>query len=148
MEAPRFNLERFPEKSAFDSKALLGKWTLLHFWATWCAPCREELPSLEVLSRHFKGRLPVLAVSVDEERADLSTFFGRQVPSFEVLHDKARQTANAYHASKFPETFLLSPDGHVRMRFVGQRDWADPAVLGYFDQLIARERSTTLAHSS
>lgn len=110
------------------SKKLLshfrGKVVLLHFWATWCPPCREELPGLLKLGRDLSkdGRLQVLAVSVDTNWDSVRDFFGGAVPP-EIVRDELGVATAAYDLSTLPDTYLLAADGSLRVRFSGARDW-------------------------
>lgn len=113
-----------------------GQWVLLNFWATWCHPCREEMPSLDRLSRHFKDRLLVVAISVDEHWDSVSQFFLQQPPPFVLAWDREKKLAHYLQTEKFPETFLVNPQGQVMARFVGPRDWSSDAAIKYFARLI------------
>jgi thiol-disulfide isomerase/thioredoxin len=119
---------------------LKGRWVLVNFWATWCAPCRDEMPSLEMLHRRFGDRLTMLAVSVDDDPAQVARFFGDTRPTFTVLWDKEKQFTRTYGTSKFPETYLIAPDGRVAAKFTGPRDWYNQGMVQYFDDVIAKRR--------
>ncbi|MES2503974.1 MAG: TlpA disulfide reductase family protein [Myxococcota bacterium] len=101
---------------------LKGKTVLLHFWATWCEPCRAEMPLLANLSKRVKD-LVILAVAVDSTKADVERFFGPQRPGFPVLLDLKHQVASLYGISQFPETLLIGPDGMIRALYIGPQDW-------------------------
>lgn len=100
------------------------KWTLVHFWATWCAPCRSEMPVLEVLQREMKDQLQIVAVSVDADTAAVDRFFGDDRPTFSVGYDAQQKVAQAFNVSRYPESFLVSPEQKVVAHFVGPRDWS------------------------
>jgi thiol-disulfide isomerase/thioredoxin len=117
-----------------------GQWVLVNFWATWCAPCRDEMPSLEMLHRRFGDRLVTLAVSIDDDPAQVARFFGNTRPSFTVLWDKEKQFTRAYGTSKYPETYLIAPDGRVAAKFTGPRDWYNQGMVQYFDDVLANRR--------
>lgn len=102
---------------------------LVHFWATWCPPCRREIPTLLALAEDgaFRDRIVVLAVSVDEDWPALTTFFDGRIPKQVVRAEDS--TAHArFGGTKLPDTFLISPEGRVRGRFEGARDWSQVAV--------------------
>ncbi|MDX8401481.1 MAG: TlpA disulfide reductase family protein, partial [Mariprofundaceae bacterium] len=91
-----------------------GEVVLLNFWATWCPPCREEMPSMAELYRKYAARgLRVLAVSVDRRDADLAGFVKEYGLPFEVLHDADNAVSRRYGVFKFPETFLIGRDGRI-----------------------------------
>ena len=102
---------------------LRGQPVLVSFWATWCPPCVEEMPSLEALARRLDGKATVLAISVDEDWAAIDKFFP-QGTALTVLLDPGRDVPSRYGTSKFPETFLIDKDGRVRHAFINKRDWS------------------------
>jgi thiol-disulfide isomerase/thioredoxin len=118
-----------------------GRWVLVNFWATWCAPCRDEMPSLEMLNRRFGDRVVMLAVSVDDDTAQVARFFGDTKPSFAVLWDKDKQFTRTYGTSKFPETYLVSPDGRIAAKFTGPRDWYNQGMVQYFADVVSKRRT-------
>ncbi len=113
------------------------KWVLLHFWATWCPPCREEMPSLEILHRELSDKMVVLTASVDENWEEVLRFFNGHLPQMLVAWDKDQKTAKAFEVGKYPETFLISPAGKIIVRFLGQRDWSSAEALEYLQQLMS-----------
>ena len=98
---------------------------LVHFWATWCAPCRLELPKLLQLER--EGRIRFLLVSTDESWAVVQHFFGQEVPASVVL-DTTGGARQAFGVSSLPDTYLLARGGRPVARFHGARDWSAEAV--------------------
>jgi thiol-disulfide isomerase/thioredoxin len=117
-----------------------GRWVFVNFWATWCAPCRDEMPSLEMLNRRFGKDIVMLAVSVDDDQAQVARFFGDEKPSFTVLWDQEKKFTNIYGTNKFPETYLISPDGRIAAKFTGPRDWFNQGTVQYFDDVLAGRR--------
>ncbi len=115
---------------------------ILNFWATWCPPCIEELPSLEYLHRQIKGpTMPILAtVSVDERGEDVWGLFETLSfkPSFLVLHDPDGEVARSFGATKFPETFWVKTNGFVLKRWAGPQDWLSADVLTQFRLLMGK----------
>jgi cytochrome c biogenesis protein CcmG, thiol:disulfide interchange protein DsbE len=102
---------------------LRGQPVLVSFWATWCPPCVEEMPSLEALARRLEGKATVLAISVDEDWATVDKFFPKGT-ALTVLLDPSREIPARYGTSKFPETFLVDREGRVRHAFINKRDWS------------------------
>lgn len=141
--APAVVLAPGADGEPVDIAKFRGQWVLLNFWATWCAPCRDEMPSLEMLNRRLtRDGKPVqmIAVSVDEDWAEVNRFFGATAPTFTVLWDRDKKTALSYGSRKFPETFLIDPEGRVAAKFTGPRDWYSQATVQYFDEVVAGKR--------
>jgi cytochrome c biogenesis protein CcmG/thiol:disulfide interchange protein DsbE len=141
--APPIQLPSGEGAAPVDVSSFRGKWVLVNFWATWCAPCRDEMPSMEMLNRRVQRDnqpLAIVAVSVDENWPEVNRFFGETRPTFTVLWDKDKKTSATYGTSKFPETFLIDPEGRVAAKFIGPRDWYNQATVQYFDDVIAGKR--------
>jgi peroxiredoxin len=124
-------------KSLADYK---GKVVVLNVWATWCEPCRVEMPSLEKLYGEFGPQgLSVVAVSVDDPGAEsrIRDFVKEYKLSFEILHDPARTTTANYQVTGFPETFVIARDGIIRKKVVGAADWSSEANRALIRELLA-----------
>jgi peroxiredoxin len=101
------------------------KVVLVHFWATWCPPCVEEIPTLERFSQQVLGTdIEVLAISVDESADALKTFLDKNKLHFPVLRDPGGKAAGSYGTTKFPETYVVGRDGMVRYKVIGPMDWS------------------------
>ncbi len=124
--APGWQLEDLAgEKVSLAS--LRGKVVLLNFWATWCPPCVEELPSMISLTRDPPaGDFAMVMASVDDTRKIVTEFLERTFPAAKelpILLDPNKKTALKYGTSKFPETYLIDRDGNIRYWFINKRDW-------------------------
>jgi thiol-disulfide isomerase/thioredoxin len=117
-----------------------GKWVFVNFWATWCAPCRDEMPSMEMLNRRFGKDLVMMAVSVDDDQAQIARFFGDEKPSFTVLWDREKKFTTVYGSRKFPESYLISPEGRIAAKFTGPRDWYNQGTVQYFHDVLGGKR--------
>ncbi|MEX2204714.1 MAG: TlpA disulfide reductase family protein [Myxococcota bacterium] len=109
--------------------SLRGQVVFVNFWATWCAPCREEAPSLERLYRTLHGEgFEILGISIDASAAAAAVeAFTREFElSFPIPRDTHKRVYGAYRVSGVPETFLVDRSGRVLERFVGPQDWDDP----------------------
>jgi peroxiredoxin len=138
VDAPQFSLLSLDghELTLSDYQ---GKYLLVNFWATWCGPCKVEMPSLELLYRKFKKRnFAMIAISND--------IFGEQVVkpyiqaqnfTFPVGLDPKLEISNRFGVISLPTTFLIDPRGKIIGVLNGAEDWMDPKTLLYFDQLLA-----------
>jgi cytochrome c biogenesis protein CcmG/thiol:disulfide interchange protein DsbE len=115
-----------------------GRLVVVNFWATWCAPCVEEMPSLERLHRALAGEgLVVLGISVDEDETALRRFVSAHGVTFPVLRDPGgRLAAGLYRATGYPETFVLDRAGFLRAQYVGPAEWSTPEALDHFRGLL------------
>jgi thiol-disulfide isomerase/thioredoxin len=114
-----------------DLKRLRGSTVLVNFWATWCEPCREEMPSFVALARRAPaGSLRVLAVNVAESRARVAQFLAAHPLDLTVLLDAHGEAAKAWQVAVYPSSFVVAPDGKVRRYVAGALDWNDPAIAG------------------
>jgi len=106
-----------------------GKVVLLNFWATWCPPCRREMPSMVTLHQKLKDHgLKIVAISVDKNFDDLTGFVREYSIPFEVLHDGTGEIAHRYGVFRYPESFLIDRVGRVRYHLIGAVEWTDPQV--------------------
>jgi thiol-disulfide isomerase/thioredoxin len=119
-EAPDFTLKDATGRS-YSLQSLRGKPVLLNFWATWCAPCVEEMPSLENLAGRVGDRLNIVTVSVDEDWETVKKFFPRGT-ALSVLLDSSKEVPKKYGTEKFPETFLIDSAGRLQQLFY-QAKW-------------------------
>ncbi len=144
-QAPAFQAKEL-DSSAYKSLAdYKGKVVLLNVWATWCPPCRAEMPSIEKLYRQYGPRgLNVVAVSVDDAVSeDAIRAFARDLGlTFQILHDPAGKIEQTYQTTGYPETFVIGKDGVIRKKWIGAADWNDQGNRALIAQLlgIAPER--------
>jgi thiol-disulfide isomerase/thioredoxin len=107
---------------------------LVHFWATWCEPCRTELPGLLALGRDLRSQgIDVVAVAVDDDWADVRTFFDGDVPP-EVIVASDPGVHKRFGVSTLPDSYVVARDGTLAERFHGARDWRTTAAR---DHLLA-----------
>ena len=124
------------EKTLADYK---GRVILLNVWATWCEPCRVEMPSIERLYREFGPRgLAVVSVSVDDPGSEerIRDFAKEYGITFEVLHDPAQRTKTNYQVTGFPETFIIGREGTIRKKYIGAADWSSEANRALIRELL------------
>lgn len=126
-----------PAKTLADYK---GDVVLLNIWATWCAPCRAEMPSIETLHHEFGPRgLKIVAVSVDDPGQQKAVRdFARELGlTFEILHDPTHDIQKVYQTTGVPETFVLGRDGVIRKKIIGATDWSSQGTRALIAQLLA-----------
>src|SRR4029079_17775076 len=112
-----------------------GHPVLLNFWATWCPPCVDEVPSLEDLAQRLKGTdMRMLAVSVDDEWDQIRRFFAKG-SDIGVLLDKSHDIPKKFGTEKFPETFMIDSAGRLRYYFINKRDWSRPEAVACLESL-------------
>jgi peroxiredoxin len=110
---------------------LRGRVVMVHFWATWCPPCVEEMPTIEKLYRSLPSKdFAILAISVDEGgAAQVAAFLNKNRLSLPVVLDPDHAVASSYGTFKFPETYILDRNGIVKFKVIGPRDWNDAATV-------------------
>ncbi|MBI3148993.1 MAG: TlpA family protein disulfide reductase [Betaproteobacteria bacterium] len=118
--------------------AYRGKVVLLNFWATWCPPCRKEMPAMERLHRAYRERgLVVLAVSQDEAPLeDVRRFAASMELTFPVWHDRAREAAQHISVPGVPTSYLIAADGQLAYRVLGEYDWSGKEAIGVIELLL------------
>jgi peroxiredoxin len=113
-----------------------GKVVLVNFWATWCGPCREEMPSMEALRESLQGRpFAVLAVNVGEGARTARAFAQTMSLQFPLLLDQDTKTTKAWGARILPASFVVGPDGKIRYSYLGAIDWTDAGVRSAIEGL-------------
>lgn len=119
--------------------SLRGKVVLVNFWATWCPPCREEIPSMDHLYQLLKDEdVVLLAINIEADGPQTVPKFMQKVPfSFPVLFDVDGAVRARFGVSKYPETFIVDSEGVVRERVVGAIDWNQPQMITYLRSLRA-----------
>ena len=120
-----------------------GKLVLLNIWATWCPPCRDEMPSMEKLYNRFKGEnFEILAVSIDSTGQKAVAPFMRELNlTFPALLDPKGKIKDLYGITGVPESFIIDKEGILVRKIIGPLDWATPEVFGFFQSLIQRSGS-------
>lgn len=114
-----------------------GRLLVLNFWATWCPPCVEELPSLDRFQKELAASgVVVLAVSVDRDAAAYRRFLDRVRVSFLTARDPEARLSSRYGTFKYPETYLIDRRGRVREKIIGPAEWTDPALLSRVKALL------------
>lgn len=135
--APNFTLKNLDGKE-INLNQFRGKHVLINFWATWCGPCKIEMPSLEALYERFKDRnFVLLAISNDMFGANIvKPFVKAHNINFPVLLDQRLKVSNAFGVVSLPTTFMIDPQGKIIGALFGAEDWATPSNILYFENLL------------
>jgi cytochrome c biogenesis protein CcmG/thiol:disulfide interchange protein DsbE len=133
--APEFVLN--DGQTSVDLAKLRGHVVVLNFWATWCAPCVQELPSLELMQRELP-QVQVLAVSTDTDAATYSRFLTRYHVTLMSVRDDENRSNALYGTFRYPETYVIDKAGIVRRKFIGPQDWTSPEIVDYLSKLEAQ----------
>jgi cytochrome c biogenesis protein CcmG, thiol:disulfide interchange protein DsbE len=132
--APDFTVRDSEHTVALNQ--LRGQIVVLNFWATWCAPCVEEVPSLVEMQRRMKSKgVTVVAVSVDANENDYRQFVKEHTANLVTVRDPDQKTSNLYGTFKFPETYIIDRNGVTRRKFIGAVDWTEPEITDFLSKL-------------
>lgn len=114
-----------------------GRVLVLNFWASWCAPCVEETPSLDQFQRSLADSgVVVLAISVDRNEKLYNSFIQRFHPAYQTARDPDASIGDLYGTYKYPETYIIDRTGKVVQKMIGARNWTDPELLSYVKSLL------------
>ncbi len=115
---------------------LRGQIVVLNFWATWCPPCVEEMPSLVEMQRRMKAKgVTVVAVSIDEDEGEYRSFLKQHGVDLLTVRDPGQKTPALYGTRGWPETFIIDRNGVMRRKFIGAVDWTEPEITDFLSKL-------------
>ncbi len=115
-----------------------GKLLVLNFWATWCSPCIEEMPSLDQFQKAFaRDGVVVVGVSVDRSEQAYRNFLSRTRVAFETARDPDAKISAGYGTFKYPETYIINRDGKVVEKIIGPTNWTDEQMVSRVKALLA-----------
>jgi len=137
--APNFRLEDLKGRK-IELKNFRGKVIFLNFWATWCGPCKEEMPSIETLHQQFKEKdFVFLTISVDYEgKKPVKEFIEKQRYTFPVLLDPKCETLDLYKVKGIPTTILIDKNRKMIGKAIGPRNWKSPEAISLLNFLLER----------
>ena len=131
-----FNLNLL-DGSSVRLSDLKGKVIFLNFWATWCPPCRAEMPSMEVLHQRFKAQgLEMIAVNMRENRARVAGFMSDHKLTFPAALSPDGRIGNAYGIQYLPTTLIIDRNNEIIISFIGTKEWDTPEVITAFGLLL------------
>lgn len=132
--APDFTVEDSGRTVSLSQ--LRGQIVVLNFWATWCAPCVEEVPSLVEMQRRMKAKgVTVLAVSVDVDDNAYRQFLKDYKVNLLSVRDPNQKSNALYGTFKFPETYIIDRNGVMQRKFIGAVDWTEPEITDFLGKL-------------
>ena len=135
-----FSLQLAAQETSKDTvslKDLRGKVVFLNFWATWCGPCRVEMPSMEALYNEYKERgLEILAVNIQETPEQVNAFMKENGLSFTAALDRDGRVSGSYGIQAIPTSFIIDRDGKIIARLVGSIDWNTQKIRSAMDLLL------------
>ncbi|HZR55227.1 MAG TPA: TlpA disulfide reductase family protein [Terriglobales bacterium] len=132
--APDFTVQDSDRKITLSDYR--GQIVVLNFWATWCPPCIEELPSLETLQQRMKDKgVKVLAISIDDDDNAYHQFLKDNKVDLLSARDASKKSNNLYGTFKFPETYIIDQKGIVRRKFIGAVNWNQAEIVDFLSKL-------------
>jgi cytochrome c biogenesis protein CcmG, thiol:disulfide interchange protein DsbE len=136
--APNFRAINLGTRDSASLEDYRGSVTLVNIWATWCLPCRDEMPSMQKLYDSLGARgFKIAAISIDEgSPEDVVAFAETFGLTFDILHDRSGQVERLYQTTGVPESFLLDRRGILVKRVIGAHDWSSPANVGAVERLL------------
>lgn len=132
--APTFSIS--DGEHSVDLASLRGKVVVLNFWASWCAPCLEELPSLNTMQENLP-QVRVVGVSIDDDSNAYALFLKRHPMEFVTVQDAAQRSNSLYGTFRPPETYVIDKTGTIRRKFIGPQDWTSPEIVNFLKKLAA-----------
>ena len=142
-EAPDFKVMDLATRDTVSLSDYRGSVTLVNIWATWCLPCRDEMPSMQALYDSLAGQgFRIAAISIDEgSPEDVVAFAQKFGLTFDILHDRSGTVERLYQTTGVPESFLLDRRGILVKRVIGAHNWSSPANRATVERLLAQPES-------
>src|SRR5271167_796442 len=112
-----------------------GKPLVLNFWATWCPPCIQEMPSLVQLQKQLGDKVTIIAVSEDDDDSAYKQFVRDHSVDLLTVRDTGQKTNGLYGTFKFPETFVIDRNGKIVRKFIGAQEWTSPEIVDYLKKM-------------
>ena len=135
-KAPNFKLSDI-DGEPFELDSTRGKWVFLHFWASWCGPCRKEMPAIQKLSEAIDDKqLPIIMINTAEDEDTIFSFLAEVQVEISSLMDADGQVTEVWKPRGLPTTFLIDPQGYVRYQAIGGREWNQPQYINFLQTLI------------
>jgi thiol-disulfide isomerase/thioredoxin len=137
-DAPSLSLKNM-DGEPYDVADSRGKWVFMHFWASWCGPCRREMPTIQAISDEFEGTdLQITLVNTAEDEDTVFDFMGIVAPDMDTLLDSDGQVTEKWQPRGLPATYFVDPEGKLRYIALGGRPWDEGEYLAFLKGLIAK----------
>ena len=136
-KAPDFSLPSI-KGSLYKLSNLQGKVVIINFWATWCVPCLEEMPALDILNKRYRDKgLVILGISIDRKKETVEEFLSKNPVSYPILLDqKGEVFVNKYTVKGLPATYLIDRDGHIVEQYIGKKDFTSREFTDLIKRLL------------
>ena len=122
---------------AFKPSEYQGKWLFVHFWASWCGPCRREVPAIEKMWQVMQNEgLAMAFINTAEDEDTVFSFLSIHAPELQPLMDRDGQVTEMWQPRGLPATYLVDPNGIVRYQALGGRDWHSPDYINFLRSLL------------
>lgn len=139
--APNFTLQDIDGEDVSLSNSK-GHWVFLHFWASWCGPCREEMPTIQSLASTFKNdQLEIIMINTAEDDDTIFEFLGSIEVDLTSLMDADGLVTEVWKPRGLPTSFLINPKGEIKYQAIGGREWDKPLYTDFIKKLISRSNS-------
>lgn len=125
------------DQTGYDIKQSRGKWVFTHFWASWCGPCRKEMPTIQAIASEFKhSKLDIVLINTAEDEDTVFNFLGIVAPDLNTLMDTDGLVTERWQPRGLPATYLVNPEGKIKYIALGGRPWDKLEYLNFLRQLI------------
>jgi len=136
-QAKNFTIKDYDNKS-YQLKSSKGKWVFLHFWASWCGPCRKEMPVIYKLQKQLVDKsIDIVLINTSEDEDTLFSFLGTVAPDLHSYMDKDGTLTEIWAPRGLPATFFIDPQGRKRYLALGGREWDDPVYQEFIKSLLS-----------
>jgi len=124
------------DDNLYDISKAKGRWVFVHFWATWCGPCRKEIPAVNAVAEKFKGtKLDIIVINTAESEDIIFNFLGIVAPDLVYFRDADGQVTEQWQPRGLPATYFVDPKGKLQYVALGGRPWTDPQYLSFLNTL-------------
>ena len=136
--APELKLDD-PDLGPFDLAKERGHWVMVHFWASWCGPCRRELPKIQTMSKQIdQSKLKLVMINTAETDDEVFVFLSTAAPDLQSYRDDDGSITNRWQPRGLPSSFLVDPDGRIQYLALGGRPWDKKEYIDFLKGVYAR----------